>query len=188
MRWITNSEIITVKTEENNGTPFHPKILSWDITRCMVSKVIYEEETFDNISDPDISIIGNIVFTRNIKGEHWVTVYTPFDGSVSMIEMGFGATWSPDGTQIAFTGAEGLYISDGEGKTIRKAVDLTVYYPVEDGKIVWDEWPPMAVWSPDGRFLLYHRRNGGTYEIAKSEIATQTETVLYQGGMYPDWR
>jgi len=187
-RWVTNQEIITVRTDEEGGIPFHPKILIWDIAKCSVSREIYEEETHNGFSDPDYSNTGNVVFTRNVDGIDWVTIFHPKNEKATTIEKGFGATWSPDGMNVVFTGAEGLYISDGEGRSIRKAVDLTGEYPVENGKIAWDEWPPMAVWSPDGRYLLYHRKNGYTYDLVKFEIAAGLETVIYTGGMYPDWR
>jgi hypothetical protein len=187
-RWATNSEIVTVRTDQKEGIPFHPQIVLWDVFRCKISKVIYEENTSDGFSDSDYSVNGVVAFTRHIEGADWITVFHDGDSVPVMIAQGFGPTWSPDGEEMVFTGFDGLYITDPEGKNVQKVVDLTAYYPVEDGSIQWGDWPPMAVWSPDGRFLLYHRLNKGTYELVKFEIATKTETVIYQGGMYPDWR
>jgi hypothetical protein len=187
-RWASMEELIIVQTGQKEGTPFHPKIVLWNFYSCRASNNLYEEETFDRFRDPDYSIKGVVVFTRQSGDGRSIEIINSNQSGNKKIAEGFGATWSPDGMQIVFTGAEGLYTSDGEGTSIRKAVDLTAYYPMKDGKIMWDEWPPMAVWSPDGRYLLFHRPNKGTYELVKFEIETGIETVLYKGGMYPDWR
>jgi hypothetical protein len=188
MRWGSDHEILRENIDVSNKEHHVREIVLWDIDTCSISKVLYREATKEIFKYFDYSINGDIAFTREINQSKLIAIYNSNQNLLFIISIGFGATWSPDGTQIVFSGAEGLYISDGKGKSIRKAVDLTAYYPVENGAIVWDEWPPMAVWSPDGRFLLFHRWNGGTYELVKSEIATGIETVIYQGGMYPDWR
>ena len=188
MRWGSDHEILREHIEYPKDELYIREIILWDIETCSISRVLYQETTQDLFKYFDLSVNGDIAFTRETKQGSIVSIFQSDQKLLFLISVGFGATWSPDGMRIVFTGAEGLYIADGEGQSIQKAVDLTGYYPVVDGSIDWDEWPPMAVWSPDGRFLLFHRRNGGTYELVKFEIATKVETVIYQGGMYPDWR
>jgi hypothetical protein len=188
IKWANQFEIITIRMDEQESTAFHPQIVLWQVHECAVSQIVYEEHAADRFADPDYSVDGNVVFTRIAGGKKKIFEFSPANGIVKLIGEGFGSSWSPDGTQFVFTGNDGLYISDGEGKSIQKAIDLTAYYPVEDGAIVWDAWPPMAVWSPDGRFLLYHRKDGGTYDLVKFQLSTKIETVIFQGGMYPDWK
>jgi len=144
--------------------------------------------TNDIFSEFDLSVQGEITFSRENKQWKRVAVFNPAQDRLTFIRDGFGPIWSPSGNRIVFTGAKGLYISDGDGNSIMNVVDLTGYYPVEHDAIIWDEWPPMPVWSPDGDFLLFHRKDVDTYAIIKFELATGVETILYKGGMYPDWR
>jgi hypothetical protein len=188
MRWGSNHEILREEIENIDKENYYREIVLWDIDTCSINKVIYKEKTTDLFKYFDLSENTDIVFTRVTKAFRRVAVYNSNQNRLLSIAEGFGATWSPDGNQIVFTGKEGLYISDAEGKSIQKVVDLTAYYTVKDGSIQWGDWPPMAVWSPDGRFLLYHRLQSGIYKIVKFEIDTGAETVIYEGGMYPDWR
>jgi hypothetical protein len=188
LRWGSDRDILRENIEYPEGAPYVREIVLWNIDTCSISKVLYREATTELFKYFDYSAKGDVAFTREIKQSRMVAVYRSEKDLLSIIGVGFGATWSPDGTQFVFTGSDGLYISDAEGKSIQKTVDLTAHYALKDGAIQWDDWPPMAVWSPDGRFLLYHRPNNGTYELVKFEIATRTETVIYRGGMYPDWR
>jgi Tol biopolymer transport system component len=149
---------------------------------------VYQEATTEIFKEFDYSTGGDLVFTREKNQNKRIAVFIASENRFTIISDGFGATWSHHGERIVFTGALGLYVSDAEGNSIEKAIDLTAYYPVKDGAIVWDEWPPMAVWSPDSKYLLYHRVDGETYAIVRYELATGKETILYQGGMYPDWR
>lgn len=153
-----------------------------------LSKIICGEETAETFKEFDYSPRGDLVFTRGKNQNKNLGVYITDKNQLTILSDGFGATWSHEGDRIVFTGTQGLYISDGDGKSVKKVVDLTNYYPVKDGAIFWDKWSPMAVWSPDSQYLLYHRIAGETYDIVKFELATGREVVLYQGGMYPDWR
>jgi hypothetical protein len=188
MRWASNNEILREEIEVTSENKDIRKIALWDIDSCSVSGVLYSEVTTDIFSEFDLSAQGEITFSRESKQWKRVAIYNSDHGRLTIIGDGFGPIWSPTGDRIVFTGAEGLYISDEDGNSIEKVVDLIGYYPLENGVIEWDKWPPMAVWSPDGDFLLYHRKNFETYDIIKFEIATGVETILYQGGIYPDWR
>jgi Tol biopolymer transport system component len=188
MHWADNKEVLRESTKQIDVGLYNRKIIQWDVITCSITKILYQEDTPNNFTDIDLSVKKTLIFTRRSKEDEAIYILEESSEKPLRVSSGFGATWSPDGTQFVFTGSDGLYISDAEGKSIQKAVDLTAYYPVKDGAIQWDDWPPMAVWSPDGRFLLYHRLNNGTYELVKFEIAEKTETVIYQGGMYPDWR
>jgi Tol biopolymer transport system component len=64
---------------------------------------------------------------------------------------GGGPTWSPDGTQIAFTtydpqitGGGGIGVINSDGTSFRHLVEITAY-PSQSN----------PVWSPDGEYIAY---------------------------------
>jgi Tol biopolymer transport system component len=103
------------------------------------------------------------------------------------------ASWSPDGSQIAFVASSGdpdakdpadwnedIWVMDADGTHARKVVTT-------DGN---DHWMP--TWSPDGRHLIYTAdgtENEG--EIARVDLTTGDVTVLTHNeahDMMPSWR
>ena len=53
--------------------------------------------------------------------------------------------------------------------------------------------PPRPRWSPDGKWLIYHRCDGYSCvvdenAIYKVEISTGKEEKVIDGGAFPDWR
>jgi Tol biopolymer transport system component len=187
-KWISENQILTVRADSNNGIYYHPQIVYYDMNKCKIDKTIHQEATYDYFGDPDYSSTGMLVFTRTVDKQQIIQIYNSETDVLSTVSEGFGGSWSPDGTQLVFTGKDGLYIADSNGGNIRKVIDLTSYYGEENGSIIWDNHPPMAVWSPDSKYLVYHREGNGTYVIAKLEISTGIETILYTGGIYPDWK
>jgi Tol biopolymer transport system component len=188
MRWTPDGKIITVDSDDVDGIPEYERIITWDSRKCKIVDILYKEKIKDHLHEPDISRLGSIVFTRISDDGMTINLYESKAIRVVPVAEGFGATWSPDGTRFVFTGPRGVYFANADGTSVRNVIDLTGYYPVTDDAIVWGDWPPIAVWSPDGRFLLYHRIDGKIYDLVKFEIATGKETILYHGGMYPDWK
>jgi len=98
--------------------------------------------------------------------------------------------FSLDGQWIAYTANDGIYLirSDGsENHQIVKSEIVNLGY-----------WPPVASWSPDGQWIVYHRcmlndkescrYNVEDSTIFKYNIETGEEIPLVEGGVNPYWR
>jgi hypothetical protein len=105
---------------------------------------------------------------------------------------------SPDGRSVAYTAEDGIYIVDVEKGESRHVMETCVWWtPEADRFRQRDNWPPTASWSPDGRWLVYHRctqpcsqrcENVEDYSIFKINLETGEEELLVEGGLNPYWR
>ena len=101
---------------------------------------------------------------------------------------GVNPSWSPDGLQIAYVQADGIYIMNADGSQPRQVVNHI--FVNEYGNF---GFPPILRWSPDGKWIVYHRCEKYScivYEntIYKVETATGKEVKIIEGGAFPDWR
>ncbi len=113
--------------------------------------------------------------------------------------------WSRDGRWLAYTGADGIYVIQlSSGAEPRRLVSLKG--PDPDGKgLVYQEdlaeqyYPPIAYWSPDGHWLVYHVYSkkpvndkaeywAKYYSIFKVNTETGESIKLIDGGYSPSWR
>jgi hypothetical protein len=115
---------------------------------------------------------------------------------------GIFPSWSRDGKMLAFTGADGVYvINNAEGETPNCLVPLEK--PDPDYKyLVYDYipmigyYPPIASWSPDGKWVVYHVysqiMDGANldvdYSIFKVNVETGETFKIVDGGYSPYWR
>jgi hypothetical protein len=109
--------------------------------------------------------------------------------------------WSRDGQWLAYTGPDGIYIvQNSPDAKPRRLVALEAPYP-EIGRKVYDAdtaslyYPPIASWSPDGKWLVYHEYDVDSnakyprqYSIVKVNVETGETTKLVDGGLFPQWR
>nr|MDP9491607.1 hypothetical protein [Actinomycetota bacterium] len=116
---------------------------------------------------------GKIVFTS----EGRLIAVDPVSGGESELGPGWAASWSPDGTQIAFlAGGLGVFVmnADGGARRLLHAGD--------------DRQP---VWSPDGsRVVFVHvQQNGGTLVVVEvaSGHAKVVASPTVQGAWPPSW-
>ncbi len=99
----------------------------------------------------------------------------------------WGATWSPDHTQLAFRsgiGAESaIYIMDLDTNNIQRvsAPQMRVGNPYYQGTMTW---------SPDGAYLAYDADFNGNWDIWTSRISDGQLTRLTNSiseDLHPDW-
>ena len=120
-------------------------------------------------------------------------------GEYLLIDEGDFPTWSPNGSWIAYTGLDGIYITSiNAPHEIQRITEYTcpdlgvseAYHCI---------WPPMPSWSPDGYWLTYHKcllppeeglycQSRMDYSIFTINVLTQLEEMIYQGGLNPYWR
>ncbi len=105
---------------------------------------------------------------------------------------------SPDGQWVAYTAVDGLYLIRPDGTEQHRVLALDMLRNRYGGEtLTWDAWPPAVSWSPDSRWLVYHRcmlpnpeecRSVETYGIYKLNLETLQEELLLKGGLNPYWR
>jgi TolB protein len=153
-------------------------------------------------SFPDVGPDGRLLYTAPVPGEPWYVqrlwVSEP-DGSQprDVTPRGFDsaseATWSPDGSRIAFVVAAGdpsadvpedwneeVYVMGSDGSDPRRLTTTP-------GN---DHWPPS--WSPDGRRLVYSADGvPASAEVATVDLETLEVTMLTDNDTHdllPSWR
>lgn len=188
-RWYASDKLLSTQTDFIDGVQTSNNIFIYDLNSCKISKVLILDKAENGyFAEPEYSSLGELVFTRQTTKNWIVTVLELTSGQQREIAEGFGASWSPDGEQLVFTGDDGLYLADRLGEHVNRIVDMTSSLVQDEKFINWGDWPPLADWSPDGKHLIFHRRQGERYDIVVYDVEAGSETVIYQGGMYPDWR
>ncbi len=107
---------------------------------------------------------------------------------VEMVE-GINPSWSSDGSQIAYVQADGIYVMNADGSQPRQLIS----HNFVDSHGIFGVIPPIPQWSPDGKWIVYHRCDTYScivYEntIYKVEVSSGSEVKLIYGGGYPDWK
>jgi len=117
---------------------------------------------------------------------------------VRRIGQGIAPAWSPDGQWVAYTGGDGIYLVRPTGMDQQLAVEYL--NPEGDGRPAYSgDWPPLASWSPDSGYLVYHKcilerrmrtdcRLLDDYAIFKVNVETGEEIKILDGGLNPYWR
>ena len=132
----------------------------------------------------DAATTREIVFTSTRDGNKEIYVMNS-DGSkqVNLTRHradDFGATWSPDRTQILFVSdrtarVRDLYLMDADGTNVRRVFR----------RIKHREQP---TWSPDGRSIAYVTPNENAIKIATiTGHAERHLTLTSWGGVNPEW-
>ncbi|MFC7496291.1 MULTISPECIES: hypothetical protein [unclassified Nocardioides] len=161
-----------------------------------------ERELVASGSWPDVGPDGRLLYSTPVPGQPWhvqrVWVSEP-DGSRprDVTPRGFAsaseATWSPDGSRIAFVVATGdpdaelveawnedIHVMDADGSNPRRVTTTP-------GN---DHWPPS--WSPDGRRLVYSADGlGATGEVAAVDLESLEVSLLTDDDdhdLFPAWR
>jgi hypothetical protein len=114
-------------------------------------------------------------------------------GTEGVVEIGEGINpaWSPDDSRIAYTKLDGIYVMASDGSQPHRLVEYDATSDIDEHRFY--PTPPAPHWSPDGRWLIYHKitsasRDRTDYGIFKVEVASSTEIKIVDGGAYPFWR
>jgi hypothetical protein len=125
-------------------------------------------------------------------------------GEERVIGEGDLPVWSRDGGWLAYTGPDGIYlVRNSPDAQPRRLVALQILHPELGRKVYTDNrailyYPPLASWSPDGKWLVYHEYHPDPvdgsaqfaakyYSIMKVNVETGETIELIDGGFFPSW-
>lgn len=184
-----------VPTSESNIAFVHSleysvKLQLIDITTCSVTKTLLERR---DINAASLSQSGKLVaFDAGYTFPDLTTaIYVmSIDEAIpqKIIDHGLRASISPDDSQIAFVWDDGIYISKIDGSDQIKIVPLS--YTESRSEVTLFPFPQ---WSPDGRYLIYHKCNNSDcyrlrdFSMYKFDLETWVESKIADNGLFPTW-
>lgn len=166
--------------------------------------------------DPPIKIYKHIfgVLSPNLRyvaytnrpsadpdNNRFIVVYNIADGKEQTVGIGDNPAWSRDNQWLAYTGKDGIYIANIAKNSEPRRVILypNLFNQKRPTYSAGDyyEIPPEVSWSPDGKWLVYHKWTGTDYytgvnpnynAVFKLNVETGEEIKIVDGGLYPYWR
>jgi hypothetical protein len=178
------------------------EIISYDISRCrhidtLVDysdrRVQFNEIAGFSYSPSRHSLVYGLRRSVRKKATYPLMYLDLNTGETTQIAEGVHPSWSPDGSQIAYFGLDGLYLLsiEGIGEEPRQLVAQPFFDPADNSGL----WLSGATWSPDGQWLAYHRCDDGIRYckwkdavIYKVPSQGGEEEIILAGGEAPSWR
>ena len=137
------------------------------------------------VDEDDILYIELVI--RNISTGN-ERILLQYKGDLESVTRIMKPAFSPDGSWIAYTSNDGIYMIRPDGSENHQIIRQEI--------INYSWWPPAASWSPDGEWIVYHlaqvspfysRDQSKDSNIYKFNIETGEEVLLVQGGLNPYW-
>lgn len=186
MRWLPDgSAVYATLTEQLAEHRYRSTITSIDPWECKVIDELYV--ALGQAMDPDLSPSGLFAFWRDWH-QHQIIVVDPSTQDERVVGKGVAPSWSPDGEWLAYTGLDGLYIVRADGTEQQQVLEYCARCQETPSGQEWSDWPPLPEWSPDGKWLVYHREENGRYAVYKLNLETREEILVVENGLNPDWR
>jgi hypothetical protein len=163
--------------------------------------IIYEGVL--GIFSPDIKHSVYVKRLSPIPADDRFVILRDMDsGEERTVGVGAYPAWSRDSQWLAYTGKDGIYVVNVLTQLEpQRAVLYTNPYAFKDDPTysagAYWRISPEASWSPDGKWLVYHRWTGTDYYTGTNpdynaiyilNLETGEETKILDGGMYPYWR
>jgi len=174
-----------------------------DLANCKQTKTLVDYSTkpglyslagFSYFAANQVLVYGEVVNPDTQQREYRLVSMNVITGIKKILAEGINPAWSPDGSQIAYIGLDGLYVLDVNlaQSSPRQVVALPFINPWEGGS----PWSRVTIpsWSPDGKWLVYHRCNTARVcswedsKIYKIPSSGGKEETILERGEYPSWR
>jgi hypothetical protein len=197
---------------QGSGNPNNPyevivhavwDIAVFDLSKCKITKTLV-----DYSANPEKYYISGFSYSPDNQKLLYGLILNPYadpeterkyqlvqlnlkTGDQETIAEGINPAWSPDGTQIAYVGLDGLYVMN----TISYDTKMLISHPLFDPwRIIAPETKiPFPKWSPDGKSLVYHYcskpfpcKTEDTQIFTISSVGGK-EVLIHSGGEYPSW-
>jgi len=175
------------------------EIVMFDMDSCKQIKTIFD--VYDQHGNAQIQgfsynqitqevVFGEIVDPYESPSYH-INVLNLNTREQSELAKGFFPMWSPDGTQVAFFGSDGLYVMKADENNPRMLITIRFSDIKTTLKPEYLVSPPR--WSPDGEWLVYDLCGDRICTLDKTTIykirvSDGFQVQLYTGGENPTWR
>jgi hypothetical protein len=190
-------------TKDQNHILIHSEegIAAYDLDSCGTDEEpLSVYKGVSGIISPDVKYVAYTGNQVEAPYDRTITIRNLTSNEERIINQGDFPAWSHDSKSLAYTGVDGIYRVDisKDAEPIR-----VVLFHNPAGYIhptyshINQLPPPEAAWSPDGRWLVYHRltevdHDGSDlpnfHSIFKLNIETGEEIKIIDNGIYPYWR
>jgi Tol biopolymer transport system component len=157
----------------------------------------YDPNGTKDIMRPWLSFDGKWIayteldFSKTLPYQYHIIVWNIDSKQGVQVGDGINAAISPDNQLIAYTWFDGIYVMAIDGTNKRRLVEYDAR-----GHNDFGDAPPAPRWSPDGKWLVYHKCLKGRdacyyakdYSIFRVEVASGFEAKILDGGAFPFWR
>lgn len=134
-----------------------------------------------------------------LASDYRMKVIDRVTGNIEDVGKGINPSLSPDGKWIAYTWIDGIYLIERNGTRRQKLIQYNAKASSNiDGPARFERMPPKPRWSPDGKWLIYHKCNSSypksscnridDYSIYRLSIADGHEEKIVERGLNPFWR
>lgn len=175
------------------------QLLLVDLERCLELKK-YVDVTNDkgkNIMGGSLSSDGKRLLYAEVSDrqsshtKYTLKILDIDTGGTSEVGEGTNPAWSPDAKWITYIKLDGIYVMASDGSQPRRLIEYNSAEELFPNNFA--SGSPSPRWSPDGKWVIYHRCAGvckylTDSSIFKVEVATGKETKIVEGGAYPFWR
>ncbi len=173
-------------------------IIIMDLTKCkLINKLVdYSGDHTKHVSGLSLYqatqelLYGLITFDQNHLEKYAIIKLDLKIDKFVVLTQGISPSWSPDGSQIAYVGVDGIYIMNSDGSNSRLLVKHQFLDPREAGT---GDDQAMPRWSLDGKWIIYYRCDGRICATTDATIykvgsvGGQEEKII-DGGAFPSWK
>ena len=176
------------------------EILVMDLAKCKLTQILLDysdhpgEYSLAGFSYSTVTndLVYGLVVNPYTDREYKIVRIDITSGDQTQLAEGINPAWSPDGTQIAYIGLDGLYVMGSNNAEQRRLVNQQFFDAWTSGS----PWriTPTPRWSPDGEWIVYHRCDASKdclvkdAKLYKIRLSDSSEEMNIAGGEYPSWR